>query len=433
MSVCRSEAPETNHASTVGSASTVNVVDFLPENYDRDGTVSYQDQVQKAIDEAARTSSVLLFPAMTFAVTEEGWQLRSGVTLRMHGAVFRLIAECEKDGAVFHGRDIVDATLIGGEIVGRNDVWQDGVNIRGIHITGESDRIRISQMYLHDLSSNGIGLFGEVDTPIRNVWVHDVIVENCCKRYPDYLANEKGEPGSQREDQGDIACYYVEDFVVRGCRFERSRSDGTHFHGCRQGHITDNRIYRAKMGGYFLETCENVIGRGNVILGNGSRGATIERGSTNCIFADNVVSQSGREGLWAPDCTGLVVTGNVFALNGRKPNGPEPRYIWNANITINEAHGDPTDSPTGNYLVSDNLIETAPSQIAAIRVDATEQTHNIVIQDNLLVGDNHRLLIEGPNRAEVHVHHNHGATATDDPAEASVETNSQQTGNNQSD
>lgn len=418
------EASETNHASATRAVSTVDVADFLPKNYVRDGTVSYQDRIQTAIDEAARTSAPLVFPAITYAVTEKGWQLRSGVTLRMHGAVFRLGAECREDGAMFHGRDVTGVTLIGGEVVGRNDVWQDGVNIRGVLITGRSDRIRIHQMHMRDLSSNGIGIFGDADNPIRDVWVQDVIVENCCKRYADYLSGEKGEPGSQREDQGDIACYYVEDFVVRGCRFEGSRSDATHFYRCRRGHITDNRIYKAKMGGYFVETCENVIGRGNVILDNGSRGATIERGSTNCVFADNVVSHSGREGLWAPDCLGLVVTGNVFTRNGRKPNGPERRYIWNANITINEAEGDPTHSPTNNYLVSDNLIETTPSQIAAVRVDATDQTHDIVIQDNLFVGDNRRLLIEGPHRSEVQACHNHGATVTDDPAENAAQTSS---------
>ena len=395
--------------------SPIQVADFLPGDYVRDGSVSYQDEIQRAIDEAARAGGVLEFPAATYTVTEEGWQLRSGLTLRMHGAVFRVREQCREDGAVFKGQGVTDVTLSGGEIVGRNDVWPDGVNVRGVHVTGRSARIRISDVHLHDLSSNGIGLFGDADDFIRDVWVRDVLVENCCKRYPDYLSGEKGEPGSQREDQGDVAFYYVEDFVVDGCRFERSRSDGTHFYRCRRGQITDNRIYRAKMGGYFVETCDSVIGRGNVMLENGSRGVTIERGSRNCVFSDNVVSFSGREGLWAPDCIGLVVTGNVFNRNGRKPNGPEPRYIWNANITINEAFREPTNSPTRDYLVSDNLIYTTSSQIAAIRVDATDKTSNIVIRNNMVLGGNPRLVVEGPNRAEVHLSHNHGATTDDLP------------------
>jgi len=399
--------------------SSVKVSKFLPRDYVRDGSVSYQNEIQKAIDEAGLTGGTLEFPAMTYAVTEEGWLLRSGLTIKMYGAVFRVSDQCRKDGAVFKGRDVTDVTLLGGEIVGRNDLWPDGVNVRGIHIAGRSAGIRIRDMRLHDLSSNGIGVFGADDSFIHDVWVRDVIVENCCKRYPDYLSGEKGEPGSQREDQGDVAFYYVEDFVVQGCRFERSRSDGTHFYRCRSGQITDNRIYRAKMGGFFIETCDNVIGRGNVMLENGSRGATIERGSRGCLFSNNVVSLSGREGLWAPDCIGLVVTGNMFNRNGRKPNGSEPRYIWNANITINEAFREPTDSPTQDYLVSDNLIYTTSSQIAAIRVVATDSTSNIVIRNNMTLGDNQSLVIEGPNRDEVHVSHNHGAATESLPLSGS--------------
>ncbi|MEZ6050681.1 MAG: hypothetical protein R3C02_04705 [Planctomycetaceae bacterium] len=70
--------------------------------------------------------------------------------------------------------------------------------------------------------------------------------------YGDYQA-PKGElhgpeKGSVREDQGSVAFYYVEDFVVRGCRFSRSRSDGTHFYHCTNGHFSDNRVDRSKMG-----------------------------------------------------------------------------------------------------------------------------------------------------------------------------------------
>ncbi len=389
--------------------SPTRVADFLPGDYVRDGSVSYQAEIQRAIDEAARTGGVLEFPPMSYAATEQGWELRSGLTLVLDGAVFRLSDACREDGALFSGRDVTDVALRGGEILGRNDVWPDGVNVRGVHISGKSARIRIEGTRFRDLSSNGIGLFGEPDALIRDVWLRDVIVENCCKRYADYLSKEKPERGSQREDQGDVALYYVEDFMVTGCRFERSRSDGTHFYRCRRGQITDNRIYRAKMGGYFVETCDSVIGRGNVMLENGSRGATIERGARNCVFADNVVSLSGREGLWAPDCIGLVVTGNVFDRNGRKPNGPERPHIWNANVTINEAVGEPTDSPTRDYLVSDNLIYSTSSQIAAIRVDAPEDAADIVIRDNVLLGENQRLLVEGPKRAEVFLGDNHGA------------------------
>jgi hypothetical protein len=393
----------------VAESPVVDITDVLPKDYVRDGSVSYQEQIQQALDDAPEGSTIVFTP-MAYAVDETGWTLKSGLTLSMRGAKFQLSEDCADDGAVFRCHDVSDVTFIGGNVLGRNDVWKDGVNIRGVHISGKSERIRIHEMQFRDLSSNGIGLFGTEEQPIRDVWVRDVVTKNCCKRYPDYLSGEKPEKGSEREDQGDVAFYYAEDFVVSGCRFEGSRSDGTHFYRSKRGQITDNRIYRAKMGGYFLETCESVIGRGNVMLENGSRGVTIERDSRNCIFADNVVRLSGREGLWAPDCVGLVVTGNVFDRNGRKPNGPEKKYIWNANITINEAHGDPTNAPTQNYLISDNMITTTESQIAAVRIDTSApETENIIIRDNVLLGENRKLLIEGPAEAEVKRSDNTGA------------------------
>jgi hypothetical protein len=148
------------------------------------------------------------------------------------------------------------------------------------------------------------------------------------------------------------------------------------------------------------------------VRANGSRGATIERGSKNCIFSNNVVAASGREGLWAPDCLGLVVTNNIFDRNGRKPNGDRPRYVWNANITINEAPGEPTKSPTQDYLVANNLIISMASQVAAVRVDANETTSGIVLTNNVLRGDNRRILLEGPRAAEILAAANDGSSTT---------------------
>ncbi len=90
--------------------------------------------------------------------------------------------------------------------------------------------------------------------------------------------------------------------------------------------------------------------------------------------------------------------GNIFDLNGRKPNGPEPRYFWNANITINEAYKEPTQSLTRDYLVSDNLIRSSADQIAAIRIDAVPGTEGIVVRGNSLVGENRKIILEGPKK-----------------------------------
>jgi parallel beta-helix repeat protein len=267
-------------------------------------------------------------------------------------------------------------------------------------------------MQIRDLSSNGIGIFAaDAEHPAVDVRVLDTAIVNCSNQYGDYQAAENRGPekGSEREDQGLIAMYHVHDFVVRGCRLEDSRSDGTHFYFCRQGIFNENFVYRSKMGGYFLESCDSVIAANNLIRDNGSRGVTIERGSQSCILDCNTISGSGREGLWIPDSIGCVIDGNVFRLNGRKPNGDERRKIWNANITINQALGDKFNTPTADYVISNNLIETDIQQIAAIRVDTRTETHNIVIQGNVLIGDHPLILVEGPDQQAVTVNQNTGS------------------------
>jgi hypothetical protein len=370
------------------------VTDFLPQGYVKDGSVNYSQEIQGAIDRAAVLKTTLVFPAMTYLVNEQGLTLRSDITLSMYGARFLIDANSAGDGQVFFGQDISNLNMFGVEIAGGKTRWPDGVNIRGIYLRGKSRHVRLRDMYIHDISSNGIGVFGDEGNPARDIWVQDVVVDNGCNYYGDYMSERPGpEAGSVREDQGLIAFYYVHDFVVRACRFENSRSDGTHFYKCKQGQITDNKIYASQMGGYFLETCEQVLGSGNIMRDNGSRGTTIERGSVDCIFSGNVVYNSGREGLWAPDCIGLVVTDNVFRYNGRKPNGPAPKRIWNANITINEA-SDPTKSPTTDYLIQNNIIYTSAGQVAAIRIDA-DVSDNITLKNNLLLGENRKILVQG--------------------------------------
>lgn len=157
------------------------------------------------------------------------------------------------------------------------------------------------------------------------------------------------------------------------------------------------------MGGYFLETCSDVIGSGNVIRDSGSRGVTIERGSTRCTLENCLVSGSGREGAWLPDCAGLVIVGNIFDRNGRKAGkesakgGPESHT---SNLCIDEDASDPTNTVAEDYLVANNLIYTDPDQRAAIRVLASVSKH-IMIKNNLLRGENHKIAVEGEPAAGV--------------------------------
>ncbi len=391
----------------------VHVTAFLPNDYATDGSVSYQAQIQQAIDSVASNGGELVFAPMKHLITDPaGLQLQSNLTLRMDGATFLLDEQCDSDGQLFLGQDVTNVRFQGGTIVGCNDAWPEGTNIRGIHLVGECRNVRICDIHIKDLSSNGVGVLAtDAEHPARDILIRDSIFENCCNKYGDYQAtsNRGPERGSEREDQGLIAMYHVHDFSVRGCRLEASRSDGTHFYFCERGQFNDNFVYRAKMGGYFLESCRHVIAANNIIRDNGSRGVTIERGSQFCSLLGNNVTGSGREGLWIPDSLRCVVTGNTFSLNGRKTNGDERHKIWNANITVNQARGDKLNTPTAHYVISNNIIETDQHQIAGIRVDTRTETQNIVIQGNLIIGDNPRILIEGPDQQTITVGQNTGA------------------------
>lgn len=206
--------------------------------------------------------------------------------------------------------------------------------------------------------------------------------------------------GSKREDQGGIAFYYVDDFVVRGCRIEKSRSDGTHFFKCTNGRIINNTIRESNMGGFFLETCENIHASGNSMQDNGSRGVTIERKSRNCTFIGNLVSGSGREGIWAPGCQNMIFSNNLILKNGRKKNGSSERSIWNANIKINDDAADPKSTPATDYIVSNNIIETTEEQIAAIRI-VVGSKGNVIIKNNVLLGENKLIQSLGDKKGHV--------------------------------
>ncbi len=377
-------------------AGMIIATDYLPKGYAKDGSEFYREQLQQAID-ATPEGGTLVFPPMTYKLDEVGLKIKSRMTLCLHGATFMFDDDCDIDGQAFLGEDVEDVTFAGGAIVGRNDKWELGVNIRGIGLVGASKNIRIRDMSFKNLSSNGIGIFATEDKPARDVWVTDCVVENCCNHYGDYLSGKGAGPekGSKREDQGSVCFYYVNDWVVSGSRFEKSRSDGTHFFKSHRGQFVHNKVYEAKMGGYFIEDCSDVMCSDNVIRDNGSRGATIERGSRRCTLNANVIANSGREGLWAPDCVGLIVTGNFFDRNGRKPNGEKPEHVWNANITINKSKSKVDQWPLpADYVVANNIIVTTAEQVAAIRIDS-DVASGIVIRDNVMRGENRQVLVQG--------------------------------------
>jgi hypothetical protein len=354
--------------------------EFLPADAVTDGSVSYQQRLQKAIDTAAAHDRPLVFPAMTYRLEDpKGLRLRSGSELRMHGAVFQLAKDCAADGQAFRGEGVSNVRLEGGTVLGRRDDWPDRVYIGGVRIVGQSRNIRIENMTFRDLTSHGIGILGSGENaPTRNVTLTSITARNCCPQYRDYLQPDPGVArGSERSDQGDIVLYHVQNFSVTGCDLAGSGSNGTRFFQCNDGRFINNRVAHSHMGGYFLERCDRVLAADNSIVGNGSRGVTIERGSHHCTVINNVVRDSGREGLWAPDVVGLLVQGNIFKHNGQKDHDP-----LDAEVMVEERKKWTTQAK--DLRIAGNQIITQDHQNYAVRI--TAGVERVVFADNVLRG-----------------------------------------------
>jgi hypothetical protein len=357
------------------------VTAFMPDDYVRDGSTSYQPQIQKAIDAAAQRGRPLVFPAMTYRLDDpNGLQLRSGSELRMRGAVFELAGSCDSDGQAFIGKGVEGVRLVGGQVLGKRSGWSDSVNIAGVRFTGQCEGITVEDMRFRDLSSNAIGIFAPgPERMTRDVTVRSVTARNCCNVYIDYLNDNPGPAdGSDRKDQGNLAFYYVKNCTVVDCNLVGARSDGTHFFKCEDGRFVNSRVADSTMGGYFLEQCRGIVASGNLFVGNGSRGVTIERNSHDCTLINNVIRRSGREGLWAPDVTNLLVQGNVFKHNGQKDHDP-----LDSEIMIEERDKWPTE--TAGIQIAGNHVEAQAHQAAAIRI--SPGVKDVVVRDNTLAGE----------------------------------------------
>ncbi|MEZ6050680.1 MAG: hypothetical protein R3C02_04700 [Planctomycetaceae bacterium] len=152
-----------------GGETSIDVTSHLPAGYVRDGSICYQPQLQMALEAAEESGRNVVFPPITYQLNDPaGLRVHSGLTLDLQGARFVWVEEIDADGQAFVGENVSDVTFLGGEIVGRNDLWEPGVNVRGIHLKGSCKRIRVQDMHMQDLTSNGVGIFGVDDkTPAR--------------------------------------------------------------------------------------------------------------------------------------------------------------------------------------------------------------------------------------------------------------------------
>ncbi len=348
--------------------------------YAKADAAKHQEWIQKRLDEAPDAARTFRFAPGEYVITHpRGLFVPDGSTLIMDGVRFLFAKDMKEDGQGFLIENGSNISFQGGMLIGSRDAWDAGTNIAGIRIKGKAENIRFMNMRFENLSSNAIGVFGESDeNPIRNITLIDVVGVNCCNFYGDYLQSNIGPaPGSDRKDQGTIAMYYVDGWLVDGCRFEQSQSDGTHFFHSHNGRFVNSVVTDSKMGGYFLEGCEQVLASENLICRNGSRGVTIERDSRFCTLTNNVIAFSGREGLWAPDVLGVIVNANIFRENGQKDDGEK-----DCEIRIDTTSEFKTD--TKDIWVVNNIFYTKDHQTATIYV--SDGVKDILIEKNMFRG-----------------------------------------------
>ncbi|MEI7684188.1 MAG: hypothetical protein WCL32_04120 [Planctomycetota bacterium] len=96
------------------TAPALSATEFLTAGYVKDGSVSYQRELQQAIDAAASSGRTLVFPGMIYRLDETGLALRSNLTLALEGAIFRFDDACRADGQAFLGQDVVHVNIQGG-------------------------------------------------------------------------------------------------------------------------------------------------------------------------------------------------------------------------------------------------------------------------------------------------------------------------------
>lgn len=340
----------------------------------------HQRTIQDAITKAGPGQHTIVFAPGEYTFTDPaGIRIPGNCTVRLEDARILWSEAVEADGQTFLLEGVSNVQFVGGEIVGRRDVWDPGVNVAGIRATGACRNLQITDLVCRDLTSNAFGFFGTVETPMTEIELRNVRGYNCCNVYGDYLSEQTGPAkGSLREDQGTVAMYHVNDWLVDGCWFEGSQSDGTHIYFSHRGRFVNSVVRGSQMGGYFLEGCVDVIAANNHIDNNGSRGCTIERNSRDCLLVNNIVSNSGREGLWAPDVAGIFVQNNIFRTNGRKDDAEK-----DCEIRLDE--GEKYEVETGDIRIEGNLFYTTPEQTAALFL--SDGVVDVVVQDNTFRGE----------------------------------------------
>ncbi|WP_352421139.1 right-handed parallel beta-helix repeat-containing protein [Proteiniphilum sp.] len=141
--------------------SFINIVDFLPENFVKDGTIDYTSTIQSLID----NNTNLLFPPFPLLVNEKGLNLRSNSVLYFpKGGCIKMKPNNSSHYSILHIENIQNIRIYNAVLIGdrKNHLGSSGEWGMGIYIKG-AENIYITNAVISDCWGDGIDIMHSSD------------------------------------------------------------------------------------------------------------------------------------------------------------------------------------------------------------------------------------------------------------------------------
>lgn len=153
----------------------VKVVDFLPKNYSKDGSVDYTKRIQKILDE----NRSIVFPAFPILINDLGLTIHDGTTLVFPVGSSLLLAPSAKgkyEMLRIHGKNnitIINPTLVGERAnhKGSSGEWGMGISIK------DAENVKIINPTIRDCWGDGIYL-GRTTKVNKNIKISGGVIDN---------------------------------------------------------------------------------------------------------------------------------------------------------------------------------------------------------------------------------------------------------------
>lgn len=316
-----------------------------------------------------------------------GIEIRSYCELDLHGATLTAADSYSTGGQLLQTAPDLPhnhITIRGGHLRGQRMKWSPRQNISGI-VLRDTDHVLVAGCDIVDFNSVGLAVinthYKDATRPrSRRVTIANNRVARCATEYVDIRGDLYGEVGQGSDHKAMLRLAGIQDFEIRNNHLEDSFGDAKWVVACQDGIISGNTFDNSRMGSYFVEGSVRVIGTANMVRNAGSRGVTIERGSHHNTFANNVIINSYREGLWLMGCSECIIQGNRFENNGWRNSAGLDSAIkleWQPSFA---------EHPVSFNLIVHNVIKTQPHQDQAIWIASGENSRGNIITDNVIFG-----------------------------------------------